>query len=128
MIWVGRRGHEAKHLLDAVQRATGDKGPAWADTVDHEAEEVTRPLRRAADSFRPVLEKGLAKFAGLVSPSAAVSPMRTPVVATGARAAARTNRFSGVATENSLKPPGPALSRSVVKPTRSISSSMRTTT
>lgn len=115
MSWLSRKKDKALTVVDEVQKRVGDQGPAWSEQVEGGVHDI-----------EDMLGKRFAKLSGLVSPTAAVNPMRTPVVAQQARQASRAGRFPGAATANSLKPPGAALSKSVINPNRSVSSAMRT--
>lgn len=130
MIWS--KAKKAKALVDAGQDLVDPehKMGDWGSGVDRVAGTVED---EAKNSWKAV-EKGFAKLAqlgvgsslgGIVSPMSALAPMRTPGVAISARKAAGVGRFSGMASANSLKPPGPAASKAVVNPNRGVASAMR---
>jgi hypothetical protein len=130
--WLSSKKDKVKTLLEASQRVADPQRRTgrWSDEVD--ALEATA-AQGAKESWGAV-EKGFAKLAqlgvgsslgGIVSPMSALAPMRTPGVAISARKASNVGRFSGRASANSLKPPGPAASKAVVNPNRGVASAMR---
>lgn len=121
--FLKQTGHKSAGLLLLANRLRGQGfNPVQAQEdearqyIEQLAEDAVKPIQRkekvATEAF---IEMAKTAF-GIPNP-----PKPKPSVSAAAGAKAETvGRFKGTATENSLKPPGPAVSKLAINPRRSI--------